>query len=153
MAKHATLITLGLIALIGCQHQQRPARQTRVEHTVDTPVPSQQTAAEAQSANPQVYRTRAETLEAYANQITTAPDRAAQAAAIRALWQHLRDNNYTYQVQATRLTDNASVLSPATVADPLRVNMSIFQADQRLYDFSFQPMNNQDIGFMTQGGT
>jgi hypothetical protein len=144
--------------LIGCQHQQRErsrgttAPSATIRDTVPTTVPSKQTAAEAQSDDPNVIRFQTQTLESYAQAITNAPTREAQLSALQRLWQHMRDQNYTYHLQTTRLSDGAAVAAPATSTERLQATLSIFQASRKLHEFTFQPIENQDLASLTQGG-
>jgi hypothetical protein len=114
--------------------------------------PVERTAAEARNPNPLTTAQRQALLEQHASAVANATTRDAQSIALRQLWQHLRDNNYTYQTSATRLSSGAAVTDPASAPFPIRVNMIIFQADRRLYDFSFNPLDNSDLSFLTPGG-
>jgi hypothetical protein len=148
---------LGIAALFivsaGCESQ--PRTSVRVEEHPRDSIPgnesAERTAAEARNPNVLTMAQRQAALEQLANEVTLAQTREAQTTALRRLWQHMRDHNYTYQSAATRVSDNERVQSPATVNYPIRLTMSIYQADQRLYDFSFQPMDNRDIEFLTRG--
>lgn len=149
----AMMIGAGL-TLSACE-QDHPDRNRRVEvrEQVPAPTPPAQTAAEARTTDAAVMRAQQATLQGYANNIVNARDRDSQLAALRQLWKFMRDHNYTYQIQATRLSDNTVVATPATSNEPLRVTMSIYEANRKLYDFQFQPMNNADLTSMTLGGT
>ena len=150
-----TLLTVFSVLLIlaGCESEPRTrARdQSHPRDSIPGNEPAERTAAEARNPSAATMAQRQASLELLAQEISLAQTREAQTAALRRLWQHMRDNNYTYQTAATRLSDNERVVSPATVNYPIRVTVSIFQADQRLYDFSFQPMDNRDIEFLTRG--
>ncbi len=153
------LLPMFAALLIGCQHQQphrdraTPPPSTAALETVPTTVPSRQSAAEAQSDDPNVIRFQTQTLESYAQAITNAPTREAQLSALQRLWQHMRDQNYTYQLQASRLSDGAAVAAPATSTELLQAKLTIFQANRKLHDFTFRPIENQDMASLTHGGT
>jgi hypothetical protein len=158
---------------LGCESQNRDrhsdrndddARMTRVTRTTEVrqsrardSIPGNEsvrrTAVEARMPDPMTLAQRQAALEQLATAITTAQTRDAQANALRRLWQHMRDHNYTYQTSATRLSNNQRVDDPAAAPFPVRMNITIFQADRRLYDFSFNPIDNRDITFLTTGGT
>jgi type IV pilus biogenesis protein CpaD/CtpE len=155
MRPHRLLLPLLMSLLIGCQSQHAPQNRDQVQprKPVPTTVPSQQTAAEAQTGDPAVMRFQAQMLESYAQAITNAPTREAQLSALQRLWQHMRDQNYTYDLKATRISDGAAVAAPATSTERLQIAMTIYQANRKLYDFTFQPIENQDLASLTQGGT
>lgn len=157
MSRHALPIIAATVVLtLGCHHDNPTPQSSStviIHEDTGTPVGANQTPAQARANDAAVMRAQSMTLEQYAQAVTNAPDRAAQLAALRQLWQYMKNNNYTYQLNAVKLSDGTTVATPATSTDPIRVTMDIFQANQRLYQFSFQPMNNADLTSMTLGGT
>jgi hypothetical protein len=158
MLDRRLLVSMLLMLVIGCQPQRAPRdrsvapARSEARSTVPTTVPSRQTASEAESTDPNVIRFQTQTLESYAQAITSSPTREEQLANLQRLWQHMRDQNYTYELKATRLSDGAAVASPGTSKDPLQVAITIFQASRKLHEFTFQPIDNADLASLTQGG-
>ena len=167
-SRNALAILFLIILSVGCESQSTGRDDERVTtvtrttevHETRTREPNlpakesvERTAVEARNPDPMTLAQRQLALQQLAHDIASAKTRDAQATALRRLWQHMRDHNYTYQTSATRLSDNRALEDPASVTDPVRMSVSIFQADRRLYDFSFNPIDNRDITFLTRGGT
>jgi hypothetical protein len=89
-----------------------------------------------------------QTLATLAHDVTAAPDRLAEAGALRRLAEYMNQNHYTYELEAWRLDSGQLVQSPSQATFPLRVNVTIFWGQQQIYSFNFLPKDNQDIALL-----
>ena len=116
------------IALVGCAtHRSETVTTTTVTETRSRhPIPT-------------------DSLDGLAQNIIDAPDALAEAQALREWDAHLRRNKYTYSVDAYQAGTEEKVASPSVSKLPLRVQISVYRADQKLHEFSFIPKENENI--------
>ena len=150
-----TLPLLLCVAILGCSHEQPVERTT---HTVIIEQPAGQPAAQTTvnqttTVDPETLAaSMSRTLADLSQDVTNAADANTQSAALHRIWQYMRDNNLTYQLSATRQSTGDAVNNPAAAPFPIRAHMSVFQAQRKLSEFDFTPVENQNLAFMTQGG-
>jgi hypothetical protein len=148
------VLVIGVI-LSGCSHPQR-VEQTHETIIVQQPagpqMPAQPTAP-AEVDPETLAASMSRTLADLSQDVTNAADANTQSAALHRIWQYMRDNNLTYQLTATRQSSGQAVANPAGADFPIRAHMSIFKADRKLTEFDFNPIENQNLSFMTAGGT
>jgi hypothetical protein len=68
-----------------------------------------------------------------------------EAAAIRRLLQYMTDHQLSYKMTAVRIDLNRPVQTMSTQPYPIRVDCSIFQGQEPVYNFSFVPRDNRNM--------
>ncbi len=127
------LIISVLIAVAGC---------TRTSTTTTT------TTTVEESRN--VHTTAAGSLESLAQRIIDAPDSLAEAQALREWVEHLRRHNYTYKVDAFQAGTEDRVRTPSASKLPLRIEIKVYRADQKLHEFSYISKENENIAIIAK---
>jgi hypothetical protein len=122
-----------LIALVGCQHNDkgpRGAPQT-------TTTPGQTTVI--------IEGSESDALGRLISDVQTAQTPQAEAEAVRRLRQYEKDHNLTYATRSYRTYDNAVISDPSVSRDPLRTEVTIFRGRETLKSFQFIPKDNRNL--------
>ncbi len=103
------------------------------------------------STEPSMLRAQISTLSGIAQEVATAPDRLAEAAALQHLWRHMRDRGYTYRVEAVSIPGGFEVVNPPLAGFPEQVVVILYNGPQRIYSFSFMPQANDNLDILLAG--
>jgi hypothetical protein len=154
MTRLATAVSLSLLFLACACHNRQPRvfDDDRYGQPAGAQTPAAQPAAAA-SPKPSatVTPSQVQSIRQLGANLNNAPDRVSEAAAARQLWQYMRDNGLTYQINTVRATDGARVESASVSNEPVRVNMTIFRGTQLVGDVSFLPRDNRNIAVLSEG--
>ena len=125
----ASIVVAGIAAVAGCRN-----------------TPSTNAGPE-----PKVTHGDSDDVRDLATAVQTAPDAVAEAAALRKLQRYAAKERYTYTVNTYLVSSGERVRSATVSTAPIRVEMSIYRADQPVHTFSFIPRDNRNIEIIAKG--
>jgi hypothetical protein len=99
----------------------------------------------------QVVRGTARPIERISERVVNARDALDEAQAIRDLQQYMKNHKYTYTFDAFQLGTNRRLEAPSTAAAPVRAQIKIYNGQQKLYEFSYIPKENENIPLIAPG--
>jgi hypothetical protein len=130
--------------LAGCHSEPTYVYRAPPEPVVTTPPPPPPT------EQPDPAYGKAIRIEDLARAIQTAPDAIAEAQAIERLRQFEKIHNMTYTIQTTRLDLNRQIDDASATNLPIRADLSVFQGQRPVYNFSFTPKDNRNLALLGQ---
>jgi hypothetical protein len=96
-------------------------------------------------------QSRAQSLDALAQEIRNAPDPIAEGEAIKRFREYAIDHGLTYQVVSYDAATGARLADPAGRSGAVRTDVAVYRAEQHVYSFSFRPRDTSNVALIAKG--